>query len=116
MLNNSDFLIYFEEQNTKKLHPFCYFSSNLFFSVDSFGLDTSGKYICTIKNKIFDEGIFKISINQIILEELNTFFSDIEATNICFIETINLSIGSVKQFQELYGKLIVKTTLTHPFS
>jgi|SRR5579862_712799 hypothetical protein len=116
-MSNNNFLILFEEKNTKILHPFCYFSSNkIIFDKYCVPINTPENPICKIKNKIFDEGIFKISVSEAISQELNTFFSNIGATNIFFIETIKIEIGSVKQFEELYGKLIIKTSPISAFS
>lgn len=66
------------------------------------------KPICSIQNKIFDEGIYKIKPNEEVCHFIGDWLLNQNAINISVKQTIKLpDCKIVKQFQQIYGAFYI---------
>lgn len=115
-----NFKISFKERNHGTVHTYCFFSVPKYRHIDASGLkvpgDTDKRYICSIKNKALDEGVFKTEKNLALWYIIKSWIKGMDGDHLYPIETIKLPINSVKQFEQIYGTFFIENCNENPGS
>ena len=114
------FKILFRERKNNSIHTYCFFSVPKYKDIVAGQLrvpgDTNKRYICSIKSKSLDEGVFKTEKNVALLYMIRSWLKDMGADHFYAVDTIKLPIASVKQFEQIYGTFFVEECEENPGS
>lgn len=120
-MNYTHYLLSFTEKTNKTTHPYAFFSISEYVNQHAIldpGLfipgDTSKRSIFTIRNKVFDEGIFKVYRNDALWRIIEAFLKGLSAVCVYPIDTIRIPIDSVKCGQEIFGDFYITKVDNNP--
>jgi hypothetical protein len=120
-MNCTHFLLSFKEKNNGTHHAYCYFSVPEYITSNATDIlqswvpgDTTKRHIVTVRNKVLDEGIFKIYRNDTLWRIIDAWIKGFGAEHIYPIDTIRIPVDSVTCGQQLFGTFYLERVTANP--